>query len=60
MLQMIELNDFSERGITKHELNEARRKLEKMKIDYDRQVAHVDELKAKLERLGGIDDGKPA
>ncbi|MCV9964575.1 hypothetical protein OIU34_22045 [Pararhizobium sp. BT-229] len=46
--------------MTKHELNEARRKLEKMKSDYDRQVAYVDELKAKLERLGGVDDGKPA
>lgn len=57
---MIELNDFSERGMTKHELNEARRKLEKMKSDYDRQLAFVDELKAKLERLGGVDDGKPA
>ena len=57
---MIELNDFSERGMTKHELNDARRKLEKMKSDYDRQLVFVDELKAKLERLGGVDDGKPA
>jgi hypothetical protein len=57
---MIELNDFSERGMTKHKLNESRRKLEKMKIDYDHQVAHVTELKAKLEALGGVDDGKPA
>ena len=46
--------------MTKHELNDARRKLEKMKSDYDRQLVFVDELKAKLERLGGIDDGKPA
>ncbi|MCZ7860708.1 hypothetical protein O9X98_04760 [Agrobacterium salinitolerans] len=57
---MIELNDFSERGMTKHKLNEARRHLEKLKADYDRQATLVDELKTKLEKLGGVDDGKPA
>lgn len=57
---MIELNDFSERGMTKHKLNEARRQLEKLKADYDRQATLVDELKTKLEKLGGVDDGKPA
>ncbi|MCS4088897.1 hypothetical protein [Rhizobium sp. BK176] len=57
---MIELNDFSERGVTKHKLNQARLKLENMKSDYERQSNLVDELKAKLEKLGGVDDGQPA
>jgi hypothetical protein len=57
---MIELNDFSSKGFAKHDLNQARTKLEKMKADYDRQSQLVDELKAKLESLGGVDDGKPA